>query len=211
MWGSVRNLEGEASCDECQVGSLTALDWLTASSSRPKSDEPKASNFKVCSDEMKSGALLQCPACKTYWYLDERKKYLKPILESKIELVKEWGSKPIRLTGIQRLVLANIGGTPPHYYGSGSKRIVDTPCSVTTKDGDKFDFAIVSKSREAPCGKEMFRLASEIEFVSPSPYALPLAVRQATSQAIENRMCYWPTFIELSDGSGMILNYVQNF
>ena len=52
---------------------------------------------------------------------------------------------------------------------------------------------------------------TEIAEINPSPYALPLAVRVATSKADEIRMGFAPTMVNLPNGELLALNWSQHF
>ncbi|MGH8301730.1 MAG: hypothetical protein ACRET5_09730, partial [Steroidobacteraceae bacterium] len=93
-----------------------------------------------------------------------------------------------------------------------SRHCQETPCSVTTLDGEQIDLAIVSRQRHAPFEEwRDCRLASEIAAVRPSPHALPLAVRIASSRADEVRMGFSPTVIDLPGGEWLALNGRASF
>ncbi|MBD8897831.1 hypothetical protein [Rhodanobacter sp. DHG33] len=129
----------------------------------------------------------------------------------RLELVSRWNDKPILLNPGQVSILGAIGSTPPDVYGNGSQ-YVETPCAVTTVHGESFDLAIVSLQKHAPY--EEWRhcyLASDIKEIRPSPFALNLEVRTATSRADEIRMGFAPTVVEAPDGEVLVLNWRQNF
>ena len=133
------------------------------------------------------------------------------VKDEKLNIIGVWSNSEQKLSIEQSEVLRAIGSTPPDLYGNGSK-FVQTPCQIKTKDGEIFECAIVSVQEHAPFEDwRNYMLASEIEEISPSPYALPLEVRLATTQADEIRMGFAPTIVELSNGKRMILNWTTNF
>ena len=129
----------------------------------------------------------------------------------RVGLIQEWNDHPIFIGPEYLAKLEEIGRTPPDLCGNGAQ-FHETPCGVLTKFGERIDLSIVSVQRHAPFEDwRQYRLASEIETIYPSPYALPLPVRTATSRADEIRMGFAPTVVELPNGQIVILNWTQNF
>lgn len=133
------------------------------------------------------------------------------VSSERLELVEKWDKAPIRLSASQMVELEDIGCTPPDVYGNGVQ-FQETPCLVVTKDGETIDLAVVSLQRHAPIEQwRPYRLASDIEEIRLSPFALPLAVRRATARAEEIRMGFSPTLVILPSGEELALNGTNHF
>ena len=129
----------------------------------------------------------------------------------RLSIIRDWNEQQIILSPAHLKELERIGRTPPDIYGNGS-RFHETPCGVVTKSGERIDLSVISRQNHAPFEEQrQYRLASEIDDIYASPYALPLAVRIATSKADEIRMGLAPTLIEQPDGQLILLNWRQNF
>jgi len=129
----------------------------------------------------------------------------------RLPLIQDWNRQPISLRSEHVSEIRRIGRTPPDLYGNGSQ-YHETPCAVTTDQGERFELAIVSLQRHPPFEDwRTCRLATDIARIGPSPYTLPLAVRVASSQADEIRMGLAPTLVEAPDGVLLTLNWTQSF
>ena len=207
---SSRQLGREATCSFCQAGSTISFNWQYALKNS-KSDLPKNKELYVNPQKLKTGTLFQCKNCSSYWYLDADEQFMNVVHEDKLDVIRAWSEKSLTLTEDQKKALGDIGVTPPDLYSNGSK-FKETPCKVKTKTGELFEYAIVTIQSHAPFEEwREYRLASEIEKISSSLYALPLEVRLATTQADEIRMGFAPTLVELSNGQRTILNWTTNF
>jgi hypothetical protein len=207
---SSRKIGKEANCSFCQAGSTISFNWQYALK-KSKSDLPKNKDLYINPIELKKGTLFQCKSCGSHWYLDSDDQFMNHVKDEKLKIISLWSNSEQKLSIEQSEELRIIGSTPPDLYGNGSK-FEQTPCQIKTKDGEIFECAIVSVQEHAPFEDwRTYRLASEIDEISPSPYALPLEVRLATTQADEIRMGFAPTLVELSNGKRMILNWTTNF
>jgi len=207
---SSRQLGRNTKCRLCQAGSTISFNWQYALKNS-KSDLPKIKNLYVNPQKLKTGTLYQCKSCGAHWYLDADKQLMNFVQEEKLDVISRWSETNLKLKAGHILALNNIGETPPDLYGNGSK-CRETPCQVKTKNGDLFECAIVTIQSHAPFEEwREYKLASEIEEISESAYALPLDVRLATTQADEIRMGFAPTIVELSNGERSILNLTTNF
>lgn len=207
---SSRQIGKEANCSICQAGSTISFNWQYAQKNS-KSDLPKNKDLYINPIELKTGTLFQCKSCKSHWYLDSNEQFMNHVKDEKLEIIHTWSDSDQKLSSKQAEALRSIGSTPPDLYGNGSK-FIETPCQIKTKEGEIIECAIVSIQGHAPFEDwRNYRLASEIEKISVSRYALPLDVRLATSQADEIRMGFAPTLVELSNGKRKVLNWTTNF
>jgi hypothetical protein len=197
-------------CTYCGAGSTISFNWEYAgaySKGTPRRDLAVFAEVQA----LRHGTLHRCTACGQVWYRYGRPEFMHVVSKDRISLIQRWNQKPILLTAAQRSQLAEIGATPPDLYGNGSQ-YQETPCAVTTAEGERFEMAIVSVQAHAPFedGRPV-RLASEIVEIFPSPHALPLNVRVRSSQAEEIRMGLSPTMVEAPDGAVLMLNGVHHF
>jgi hypothetical protein len=133
------------------------------------------------------------------------------VSKERTPLVLEWNAAPIVLGPHFEEVLTAIGATPPDIYGNGKDQRV-TPCKVTTKIGQIFDPALICIQLDAPVQDYMqFRLGSEIGEIDESEFALPWDVRIASAQAMEMRMGFSPSLIQMPDGKKFVLNGRTSF
>lgn len=161
-------------------------------------------------ERLRWGALFKCKACDQPWYLDEDG-IMNFVPRDRLPLIREWNAHQIVLLPKHVRDLERIGRTPPDIYGNGAQ-FHETPCGVATKSGERIDLAIISLQRHAPFENHLqYRLASDIDEIYASPYALPLPVRIATAKADEISMGFAPTLIEEPDGKLVTLNGRQNF
>lgn len=211
-------------CRLCGYGSMTSFNWPFAKN--PTSD----SNINIFNwpygkihpsgytsyvfefiKKLKTGSLFKCKSCNEHWYLDENESFMNAIPKTRLELIKQWDASTIILNTEQLKILKEIGRTPPDIYGNG-KQYHETPCKIITKNCEIFNFAIITQQRHAPFEKyRKYRLASEIQEIQSSPFALSLEVRVATTEAGELGMGFAPTVIEKPNGELVIFNWTQHF
>lgn len=207
---SSSRLGRSADCPHCGAGSVLGFHWEHARTATDPKFRRDLSVF-VSPVPLRCGMLHQCRACGSHWYLSGAPACLNYVSPDRLDLIRKWNEKPIRLNAAQLSVLGAIGSTPPDIYGNGSQ-YVETPCAVTTAHGESFDLAIVSFQKHAPYEAwRDCRLASEIKAIRPSRFTLSREVRIATSRADEIRMGFAPTVVELPDGEIFALNWTQNF
>ncbi len=206
---STKQLGKDAKCQLCKAGSIISFNWQYAQKNE-NTDLPKDKSIYLNPVPLKSGTLFECKACGAHWYLDSEERFMNHVKESKIPLIHEWSSSVILLTEAQKSALNQIGSTS-RYGGSGSQ-FNETPCSVKTRSGEVLELSIITIQKHAPFEDwRSYRLASEIEEITPSQYVLPLDVRKATSQAKEIRMGFAPTLVSLSNDQKLVLDYAQIF
>lgn len=194
-------------CDYCAAGGLLNFRWHE-SMENPKIRHSLGTFEPV--QKLRWGRLFKCKACNQPWYLDEYG-LMNSVLRDRLSLIYEWNAHAIFLLPKHICELEHIGRTPPDSYGNGSQ-FHETPCGVVTKSGEQIDLAIISRQKHAPFeGYRQYRLASEVDEIYMSPYALPLPVRIATAMADEIHMGFSPTLIELPGGELVVLNWRQNF
>ncbi len=170
-------------CRLCGTGRLTSFNWPHAQK------HPEALNLYVYefSKKLRTGSLFKCKSCNHPWYLDENELFMHSVPMERLKLIEEWNAKPIILSAEHTHILKEIGATPPDVYGNG-RQYAQTPCKVITKSDEVFSFAIISQQQHAPFEEyRKYRLASEIQDIQASPFALALEVRLATTQAEEIR------------------------
>ncbi len=204
---STKRLGYEPDCRICGAGSLTNFNWLYAQ------NHPHAHNLYAyeSSKKLRIGSLFKCKSCSHPWYLDKDELFMNSVPLEKLELIEEWNISPIHLTNEQLEILTKIGSTPPDIYGNG-RQYRQTPCRVVAKTGEIFNFAIISQQQHTPFEEHRkYRLVTEIQDIQPSPCALPLEVRIATTQAEEMSYGFAPTVVEKPNGDRMILNWTQDF
>ena len=203
-------------CPTCLAGALLSFSWdfaqkqsisLTAA---PAFAMPNVAAF-TSPEPLRQGTLYRCRACNRCWHLDAAKRMMSHVLEARVPLIRAWSREAIMLSQVFRSQLESIGPTPSDIYGNG-REYVETPCSVVTKDGERIDIAVLSNQTHAPFEQSRrYRLGSEIAEIYSSPFALPLDVRVATSQAQELRMGFAPTLVETEDHRLFILNWRESF
>ena len=207
---SSSRLGHDSDCRICGAGSTISFNWEYAKTTE-RPDARRDLSIFVSPQEMRWGTIYQCSNCGQPWYLDGNAQFMNFVPRERIRLIQEWNERPILIGSEHLSKLKEIGRTPPDLYGNGAE-FNETPCGVLTKSGERIDVAIVSIQRHAPFEDwRQYRLASEIESIYSSPYALPLHVRVATSRADEIRMGFAPTLVELPNGQVVVLNWRQNF
>jgi hypothetical protein len=160
---------------------------------------------------LRRGTLFRCRECDAVWHLDGYAEWMTSVSSERLPLVLDWNREPIVLSPATCDVIERIGPTPPDLYGNGKEQRV-TPCAVTTRSGQRYGRAMICVQRDAPVQDFMrFRLGSEIAEIYESPFALPRAVREASSRAHEMRMGFYPTLIETLDGKRFVLNGMTSF
>lgn len=213
----VSRLGAPVACELCLAGRLMSFNWARANDHGPRGDlkpggftSPGRSAFDV-SQPLRHGTLYRCKACGRSWYLDGDTDMMSLVPEDRVSLILAWNQHAIFLSKGISAKLDAIGRTPPDKYGNG-REYREIPCGVITTSGEHVDLAIVSFQSHAPFEPwRHCRLGSEISDVYPSPYALPLPVRIATSEADETRMGLAPTVIEMPNDRLFILNWRPNF
>lgn len=210
MQVSSRRLGRNPVCEICGAGSTISFNWEYAkTTNRP--DAKRDLSIFIHPQELRWGTLFRCMSCGQPWYLDGEAQFMNFVPRNRLALICKWNEYQIRISQEHLSKLEVIGRTPPDLYGNGAQ-FHETPCGVLTKSGERIDLAIVSMQRHPPFEDwRQYRLASEIQDIYPSTYALSLAVRIATSKADELRMGFAPTLVEQANGQLIILNWRQNF
>ena len=207
---STKQMEEGSYCSSCQAGITISFNWKYAH----ENDDPDLPNIKdlyINAEKLTEGTLFQCRYCGSYWYLDPEERFMNHVKNEKLDIMRLKNNSHQALSPQNLEMLNKIGSTPPDIYGNGSQ-FKETPCQVKTKKGEIIECAIISMQSHAPFESwRDYRLASEIDEISTSPYALPLNVRIATTEAQEVGMGFAPTRVKLSNGEDMILNWTTNF
>lgn len=187
-----------------------SFNWRTANERRSPEDLSQIASFAHWR-ELRRGMLYRCRACDVVWHLDGDAEWMTHVQSERLPLVLDWNRVPIILAPALCDIIERIGATPPDLYGNGKERRV-TPCEIISRTGERFETALICVQRDAPVQDHMrFRLGSEIAEVRESPFALPRAVREASSRADEMRMGFYPTLIEMQDGQRFVLNGMTSF
>lgn len=204
------HVEPHPGCRSCGAGSLLSFNWEYArTTSRPEHQRDLSVFVKPV--PLRYGTLYKCRSCGQPWYLAGEPAFMNFVPRNRRDLINQWNEREIVIASSHAAQLAAIGRTPPDIYGNRSQ-YCEIPCTVTTAQGQKIEKAVVSLQRHAPFEEwRDCRLATEIAEISPSPYALPLPVRVATSKADEIRMGFAPTMVTLSNGELLALNWSQHF
>jgi hypothetical protein len=207
---SSSRLGHDPDCRICGAGSTISFNWEYAKQTK-RADAKRDLTIFIKPQALRWGTLFRCASCDQPWYLDGEARFMNFVPRDRIHLIAEWNEHKLLLKPEHLTKLEMIGRTPPDVFGNGAQ-FHETPCGVLTKSGERVDLAIVSLQKHAPFEDwRHYRLASEIEDIYPSPYALPLPVRIATSNADESRMGFAPTLVDLPCGKTVILNWTQNF
>jgi hypothetical protein len=120
---------------------------------------------------LRYGTLYECGSCRQPWYLCDDPPFMHFVPRDRVELVRRWSEREIVLSAEQAAQLRAIGRTPADIYGNRSE-YHETPCSVTTVQGETLDLSVVSLQRHAPFEQwRPCRLATDIREIRPSPYA----------------------------------------
>lgn len=207
---STSRLGNHEGCKACGAGNLISFNWDYARTA-PKPENRRDTSMFVNPVPLRFGALYECQVCAQPWYLCGEPAFMNFVQRERVDLIQRWNAQEITVPLQQAAQLKAIGHTPPDVYGNGSQ-YREFPCAVTTTDGATIDRAIVSLQRHAPFEEgRNARLATDIAEIRPSPFALPLTVRVATSKASEVRMCFAPTLVELPNGEVNVLNWSEHF
>jgi hypothetical protein len=135
----------------------------------------------------------QCEKCKQFWFLHEHKQMMDRIRPEYMPLVHYWNQNRLNVKESILRILTNIGGVPDYYRG-----YISIPCSISNTAGGKHDKALVLVSKQPPYRwpeLQKIHWASEIDTISPSSFALPVDVRQASAEKREEAMGFAPVGI----------------
>src|SRR4051794_12214614 len=179
-------LGAEPDCKACGAGAIVSFNWALANGGGVLSDEERVAPFAHWTS-LRRGSLYRCTVCDEAWHLDGREQTMTHVSAARLNLILEWDRRSINLTPHLMATLEQIGPTPPDLYGNRSDRRV-TPCKVITTAGEVVDPAMVCVQLDAPVEEHMhFRLGHEVAAIRNSAFALPHAVRLASSRAEEMR------------------------
>lgn len=163
---------------------------------------------------LKYGTLYQCRICRIHWYFDPESQIMYVIDKKNLEVLNKWNSKKFLLSEKILTELKKIKENPIGIYGINSKHLI-FPCSVLTKKNIRYDKAIIKITYLPPLkwyeDANFVLFCDEIQSILPSPYALPIEVREATSMAQEVRMGFAPTVVQSTGGKIFVLNGETNF
>lgn len=161
--------------------------------------------------KLKSGTLYACGTCGGNWVLDGRGRMMTRVPPERNDLLAEWDTTPLPILSPELNVMKGIGATAPARW-LGSDSLVEVPCAVSLKSGEKFDPAVVWITTRAPI--DVFgpppRLHRDVAAIEPSRFALPLDVRRATESASEFRMGFAPTRVVAADGTPFVLHWATS-
>lgn len=204
----MKTLSVNSPCPVCHAGKLLTVNW------RHMHEQAKDSEYGIMlanlrhEQTLKAGDIYRCQHCDERWYLDSKQRMLAHISADKLPLVSAWHDQALTLTPEQYQLLAEIEDCDK----LDRRQSHAIPCQVTTHDGTVYPFAEVVIQRDAPVEDyREYRLASAIASISPSPYALPKAVRHECGWAQEIRMGFAPTLLLLSNGEQVTVNGISTF
>lgn len=158
---------------------------------------------------LKFGQLYQCQKCLTYWFLQENKTFMHKIRESHLPFVLYWESHQLTLAESVRTTLKSIGGVLDAY-----SETITVPVDATNISGEQHAQSLVFITKKPPCcwyPESNIRWATELVSGTPSPYALTLDVRRASSEKREEAMGFSPVAVEDRSGKVYTLSSVSNF
>lgn len=196
-------------CEACSAGALTGFDWLGAMMHGSSETRATVKSLEVMMP-LRRGILYQCRACNQPWHLDGGSRWMTIVPRERMPLIRAWNEAPIMLSRTVTQKLAGIGCIRAVHVNGGD--LMETPCGVLTHSGERIDLAFVAIQKDAPVEEwRTYRLGSEIADVYPSPYALPLDVREAGAAAQERAMGFAPSLIVMPDGQSFTLNGRTSF
>ncbi len=156
----------------------------------------------------KFGHLYQCSRCSCSWFLPEHKQFLQRINDNLLPLARYWNQTSLTLNSSTLSALAKIGGV------EGSKDCISIPCVVENVSGGYHDKAVVLISKQPPYfwyEPTIVHWADQLATINPSPFALPLDVRKASSEKREVSMGFAPVGIVDRQGTEYTLSYESRF
>jgi hypothetical protein len=156
---------------------------------------------------LKAGALYRCTVCHQPWFMGEDGRMLTHVPRERESVLAAWSAVSLVPREEHLQVLRAIGGSGADHYGdcAGSLRF---PCSVRLRDGRWADPAILLLTEDPPIGpQDDITLCDAVASIEPTRFALPAAVRLATSAAEEVRMGFAPTRVSTRDGRRFVLNW----
>ncbi|MFC1645858.1 hypothetical protein ACFL2Y_01615 [Candidatus Omnitrophota bacterium] len=158
----------------------------------------KFPNLKPIS-QLKFGHLYKCSKCGTSWFLYEHKRWLDRIREEFLPFVQVWNQGKLTIDVSILNALASIGGVESYY-----KDYITIPCSVRDASGQCYEKANVFVSKFPPIRwpkTKLIHWSNDLVSVSPSPFALPIAVRRASAEKKEESMGFAPVGIVDKNGT----------
>jgi hypothetical protein len=161
---------------------------------------------------LKKGSLYRCDRCRQPWYLDAGGQWMNLVPEGRLEALLKWGTNPQSLSDKLWEKAATIGATPAH-RSARRQGYREIPCRVQTHSGEWIERALLVLTDAAPLAPEFGEtgLLSEVVDLEPSPQALPLAVRLASTRSQPNEKGQALTRVQTPDGKELDLNWVVNF
>lgn len=90
------------------------------------------------------------------------------------------------------------------------------PCKIELKNGNEYDFSTIEFSKKPPLGfhysiyKNIFFI-DEVKSISRSEYGLSSEIRQASLNATEKRMGFYPTILKTENFNEVVINGVELF
>lgn len=160
-------------------------------------------------EPLKFGDLYQCSRCGRSWFLHEHKQWLNRIDENSLPLVRQWNHSRLTVDTSILNTLASIGGVEEHYKG-----YIAIPCCAQDVSGQKHERAIVLVSKQPPFGwpePQTVHWSYELAAVTPSPFALPVGVRRASSEKREDAMGFAPVGVVDKRGKEYTLGCQSHF
>ncbi|MBF0119315.1 MAG: hypothetical protein HQK79_10810 [Desulfobacterales bacterium] len=170
-----KDLMKKPGCARCDSSGKTELHWNDVLK-KGEHSLAKYRQFIIPKKKLRFGKLYECSRCKRLWVLDDRFKNMTLLPKKSLKLFEEWCEKSQKLPrNLLKKALA-IGAVC--YYD-----FFYIPCKVLIQEGVELDYSVLSFQSSPPINdwRKNLRLASEIRDILPSSHALPLPVRNATS------------------------------
>ncbi|MFO1461028.1 MAG: hypothetical protein U1G08_16690 [Verrucomicrobiota bacterium] len=199
------------SCRTCDKSASIFFNWPYAQEKKDRDLAALASGL-LLSRALKFGHLYQCHQCSLYWFLDEDSVMMHRVRPERNEALFAWADRDLVPTREAIGRFTDIGATGPDQYGNG-KGEIKVPCAIETTAGKWIDRALVLIGKMPPIeyGRKSTLLGDAVASISPSRFALPLAVRLETLRADEIRMGFAPTRVQSGDGRSFVLNGTPSF
>jgi hypothetical protein len=124
-------------------------------------------------------------------------------------LVRHWNQSNLNIEDSALSILSTIGGVQDYYKG-----YISIPCSIQNVAGLQHYKSLILVSKQPPFRwheQQKIYWAQDIDTVSPSPFALPIDVRRASSEKKEEAMGFAPVSVLDKKGTEYTLGCESQF
>lgn len=205
---STRSLgsSGAHECDACGAVCLVFDVSFARSGQRPELGQLLEALVFV--QTLKFGELFRCMACQRSWFFEKSSGRLERVPLGAEALVLRWNNEALQPNAVHLERIRQIGATEAGLYGH-DRGFYRFPCAVRLRTGEEVDPALLIVTRHPPISTlyAPALLYSDVDELTCSEFALPPAVRVATTRAEEIHMGYAPTAIVTASGEHMVLNW----